>query len=300
MEHKPRSLIGPLILITLGVLILLANLGYLPLSIWQIAAQYWPLILILVGLDIIFGRRSWVGALAILVLWLAVIGGVLWLAFTQGGGLVPIGAATTEQLSQALGDIKSATIEINTGASSVFVTALGLDTANLMDGKFAHPENTGIVKKYNVNGTEGRLSLNEEGQTVTPFNASTSRWDVALYPAIPLSMRVNGGIGNANLDLGALSVPLLDINAGVGSVAVIAPKTGATKIKINGGVGSVTITIPSGVAARIRADSGLGGIRIDETRFPKSGKMYESADFASATNKIEVEVDGGVGSITIR
>jgi hypothetical protein len=62
----------------------------------------------------------------------------------------------------------------------------------------------------------------------------------------------------------------------------------------------VTITIPSGVAARIRADSGLGGIRIDETRFPKSGKMYESADFASATNKIEVEVDGGVGSITIR
>ncbi|MBI5651857.1 MAG: hypothetical protein HZC40_15685 [Chloroflexi bacterium] len=300
MEHKPRSLIGPLILITLGVLILLANLGYLPFSIWQIAAQYWPLILILVGLDIIFGRRSWLGALAILVLWIAVIGGVLWLAFTQASGLVPMGATTTEQINQALGDIKTATIELNAGASSVFVTALGSDTANLMEGKFAHPESTRIEKKYSVNGTEGRLALNEEGNKITPLNASSSRWDVALYAGIPLAIRVNGGIGNVNLDLGALTVTSLDINAGVGSVSALAPKTGATKIKINGGVGNATITIPPGVAAHIRADSGLGGIRIDETRFPKAGKIYESADFASAANKIEIEVDGGVGSVTIR
>jgi hypothetical protein len=300
MEHKPRSLIGPLILITIGILLLLANLGYLPVSIWQIAAQYWPLILILVGLDIIFGRRSWVGALAILGLWIVVIAGVLWLAFTQGGGLVPMGAAVTEQINQTLGDIKIATIELNAGASTAFITALGSDTANLMEGKFAHPETTRIVKKYNVNGSEGRLGINEEGNRVTPLNAQTSRWDVALAVGIPLTLRVNGGIGSVSLDLSALTVTLIDINAGVGSVNLTAPKTGATKIKINGGVGSATITIPPGVAARIRADSGLGGIRIDETRFPKSGKMYESADFASATNKIEVEVDGGVGSITIR
>ncbi len=300
MEHRPRSIIGPLILITIGILLLLANLGYLPLSIWQIAAQYWPLILVLVGLDIIFGRRSWLGAITILVLWVALLAGVLWLAFTQGGGLLPMGATITEQIAQPLGDIQSATIELSAGASTVFVTPLGSDTANLMEGKFGHPEGTRVIKTYNVSGNTGRLALKEEGNPAAIIGASNSRWDVRLYPQIPLSLQINGGIGRVDLDLGALNVTSLDINAGVGSVTVATPKAGAMRIKINGGVGSATITIPPEVAARIRVDSGLGGIRIDESRFPKSDKIYQSADYASATNKVEIDVDGGVGSVTIR
>lgn len=300
MEHRSRSIIGPLILITIGILLLLANLGYLPLSIWQIAAQFWPLILVLVGLDIIFGRRSWLGAIVIVVLWIALIAGVLWLAFTQGGGLLPMRAAITEPLNQPLGDITTATVELSAGASSVFVTSLGTDSANLMEGKFAHPEGTRVIQSYNASGTTGRLVLREEGNPVTVIGASTSRWDVGLYPQIPLALQINGGIGRVDLDLGTLNVTSLDINAGVGSVTVAAPKAGAMRIKINGGVGSATITIPPEVAARIRVDSGLGGIRIDESRFPKSDKIYQSADYASASNKVEIDVDGGVGSVTIR
>lgn len=181
MEHRRPSLIGPLILITIGVLLLLANLGYLPFSFWEIAARFWPLILVLIGVEILFGRRSWIGAIVILVVWVALIAGVLWLAFTQGAGVLPARASMTEQITQSLGDIQSATVDLDVGASTVFVTALNSDTANLMEGKFSHNENTRIVKTY----SNGRLALKEQG-AYSGFPAiSTSRWDVAFYPQIP-------------------------------------------------------------------------------------------------------------------
>ena len=53
---KSKSLIAPLILITLGVLFSLSNLGLLP-RLEPYFAQWWPLILILVGVGLLV-RRS--------------------------------------------------------------------------------------------------------------------------------------------------------------------------------------------------------------------------------------------------
>ena len=53
---KSRSFIAPLILIILGVLFLLSNLGLLP-RLGPYFAQWWPLILIIVGVSLLL-RRS--------------------------------------------------------------------------------------------------------------------------------------------------------------------------------------------------------------------------------------------------
>lgn len=301
MEHRRPSLIGPLILITIGVLFLLANLGALPFSFWEIATRFWPLLLILIGLDIILGRRSLLGSLAILLLWIALVAGVLWLAFAQGGGLLPSAAMVSDELAQPLGDIKSATVELNIGTARTNVTTLGSDTNDLMKGTFRHAAGTRVVKTYNVAGSEGRLALKEEGVSFVFFGGgSVSRWEIGLNPQVPIALRINGGVGRATLDLAALNLTSLNIDAGIGAVDVTTPKSGVVTLRVNGGVGSATITIPPGVAARIRVDGGLGGIRVDESRFPKFGSVYQSADYATATNKIDIDVDGGVGSITIR
>ena len=48
-----HGIIGPLILITAGLLLLVDRLGLVSLSIWSILWNVWPVILILIGLDII-------------------------------------------------------------------------------------------------------------------------------------------------------------------------------------------------------------------------------------------------------
>lgn len=298
MEQRRPSLIGPLILITIGVLFLLANLGMLPLTFWEIAARYWPLILILVGLEIIVGRRSIIGALVVVGVWVALIAGVIYLSFA-GGGILPSPALITDQLAQPLGDIQSASVDLEIGWAHVNLSALAPDSTDLMKGTFRHAQGSPVVKTFDVKGSEGQLSLKEEANAIF-FGPSSSRWDVALSPHIPLALRVNAGVGRAGLDLSALNVPSLNIDAGVGNINVTVPKMGNTSVRINGGVGAVTVTIPDGVAASIRVDGGLGGTRVNESRFPRFGDVYQSADYAGAANKIDLEVDGGIGSINIQ
>jgi hypothetical protein len=252
----------------------------------------------LIGLEIIVGRQSIIGGLVVLVLWVAIVGGVLWLSFTQASA--PTGGSAIEELAQPLGNITSAVVDLNIGVATTNVTALEPGTTDLMKGKFTHAPGVRIAQTYSVVGSEGRLTLKEEGVPWMLGSAHTSRWEMGLNPTIPLTLRINGGVGRATLDLSALNVPSLGIDAGVGSLVVTTPSTGVTLMRVNGGVGNLTITIPQNVAARIRVDAGIGSIRVDQARFPKTGDTYQSADYTSASNKIEIEIDGGLGSITVQ
>jgi hypothetical protein len=54
---KPRSRVGAYILIGLGIIFLLSNLGWLP-GLRAFMAHWWPLILIIVGILLLIKRSS--------------------------------------------------------------------------------------------------------------------------------------------------------------------------------------------------------------------------------------------------
>lgn len=54
MNGKP---VGALILITLGVIFLLKNLGIADIRIFDLLSVWWPLILIVVGISMLIRRR---------------------------------------------------------------------------------------------------------------------------------------------------------------------------------------------------------------------------------------------------
>jgi hypothetical protein len=53
-----RNLITALVLITLGVLFLLNNLGYTNLSLGRLITTWWPLVLILIGIHLLLRDRD--------------------------------------------------------------------------------------------------------------------------------------------------------------------------------------------------------------------------------------------------
>lgn len=65
-HRRPRSLFGPLLLIALGIVFLLNNLGILRGDGWNTVVQLWPLILIVIGLDSLYQRQGLVGAIFII------------------------------------------------------------------------------------------------------------------------------------------------------------------------------------------------------------------------------------------
>ena len=69
---------------------------------------------------------------------------------------------------------------------------------------------------------------------------------------------------------------------------------------MNGGAASVHVEIPDGVAAQIRVRGGLSTFNIDQTRFPLvSDGLYRSADYATAQNRVDLDIETGLTSIEI-
>ena len=74
-RRRRRSIVWPVILITIGVIFLLQNFGLLSWSIWGSLWRWWPIILILVGLELFLGGagRGLVGLLVVALLALVAV-----------------------------------------------------------------------------------------------------------------------------------------------------------------------------------------------------------------------------------
>jgi hypothetical protein len=126
-------------------------------------------------------------------------------------------------------------------------------------------------------------------------------WDLALAEDIPLDLQVETGASESRLDLSRLKVTNLKVSTGASDTKITFPEAaGLTRAKIECGMASVNIVIPDGVAAHIETSSALGSTAVDTNRFPRSGGAYQSPDFDSAENRIDMRIEMGMGSVTVK
>ena len=85
------SIFLPLILIGLGALLLLRNAGLIQVSIWDVVGRLWPLIPVLIGIELLIGQRSpRASVLVMLLVSIGIIAGIALFASDPGpvsGGL---------------------------------------------------------------------------------------------------------------------------------------------------------------------------------------------------------------------
>ena len=62
---------------------------------------------------------------------------------------------------------------------------------------------------------------------------------------------------------------------------------------------SLTLEVPSGVAARIHSRMALGAARSTRPASRALAEGYESPDYASAANRVDIDISGGVGSVKV-
>ena len=136
---------------------------------------------------------------------------------------------------------------------------------------------------------------------IFPWNWKPYHWRLGINPNIPVEMHIESGLSDSQIDLSILQVTKLRVETGLGSTNITMPSNaGFTDAKIKTGLGSADIGIPNGVAARIRIDGGLGDSDINTHRFPKNGKYYQSPDYETAANKIDLKIEYGLGSVSVK
>lgn len=252
------------LLIIFGLVLLLDNLGLLGnIDIWNLL---WPFFLIALGAWILLGT-----------------------IFRR--------APQTEHASVPLEGAQNARVRVRHGAGRLEVSA-GAGMGLLAEGDF-----TGGLEyhsKLQGNTLEVKMSPPEQNFPFAWSPGTTLDWSFGLTRDIPLSLDFETGASESHLNLRELRLTELRLKTGASSTTIDLPaKAGFTRVSVESGAASVNISVPEGVAARIQTKGGLSTIQVDGQRFPQMGGVYLSADYESAANKVEMDIQMGVGSVTI-
>ncbi len=297
-ERKRRSsLIGPTILIGLGIVFLLNNMGILDWNVWEVIFRLWPVLLIAAGLDFLLGRRSVWGSLLALVLTLAILAGVLWL-FGEGIGIGQV--LSTEEVRQDLDGATQAEVAIEPGIGTLHVHALP-ESASLVEGVIRLGRGERVTRDFSVEGETATFTLQSEGASV-PFAGGWGgerAWDLGLNPDVSLRLEISLGVGESDVDLTGLTVSDLDVSLGIGQTTVILPDEGRFQARIDGAIGQTIVIIPAELAARIRVDTGLAGSQLPDN-YQCQDDVCTSPGYGSAENRVDLEVSQAIGNVTIR
>jgi hypothetical protein len=259
------------VIVILGVLLLLNSLGVIQVDVWSLM---WPFVLILFGV------------------WM------LWGALRGGGGL------EREEISIPLEEAQSARVRLQFGAGRVRADSSAAP-GELMSGSFSG----GVAQKVSRTGTavDATLSVPSSafGLVWAPWiwgPRGGLEWVFGLSKEVPLALDVEVGAADVRLDLSELQVTDLKVETGASATEVTLPAgSEMTRAKISCGAASVNVRVPAGVAARIQYTGGLSGFSIDRSRFPRVGAgRYESPDYGTAANRVELHVEAGVGSVNVR
>ena len=183
---KSSRLFWGVILVVLGGLLLLKSLGIITFNVWLI---FWPVILVMAG---------------------------VWLLF---GPALNKGKTETVNLDFPLESIQEAVIDVNHGAGTLKISG-GAAPDQLMAGVFTG----GVDSRLEKIGTGASLLLNPSSNVVWGFpggiGAEGFRWDFRLTDAIPWDMRLHTGAGEARIDLSTLRVHKLTLETGASSTII--------------------------------------------------------------------------------
>ena len=307
---RPRHVVGPLILLGAGVLLLLNNLEVVRWTIWHDLWPFWPLLLVLLGLEaFVTGRVAW-GTLVMLIVLLPFVG----LAVSAGSfgsrwrdATTPSPDRLSSSMSQPLGETRAAAIEVEYGAGALQIGPLPDDLAvsTLADAQVYGRGSVRFEQTGQAEPGRSRLRIlqRDDGRGVEQGGFGLGRLDVRLSPAVPLELKVSSGVTDATLNLEALRIPSLTIETGASQSTIILPARGETMAQIEGGAAKLDVTVPPNVAARIILGDGPNAVSIDETRFPRLGRQgreYRSAGFDGATDRVTLKIDVGASRLVVQ
>lgn len=234
-------------------------------------------------------------------------------------GRISVGETRTVEETVARQDASHVEVDLRMGAGQLNVAA---GSGELLEAEFTfNVDAWEPVVEYDVSDGRGQLTVSQpelEGIGI-PDNDVRYQWDLRFNEATPLTMEVDLGAGENNLDLADLNLRTLRMNTGAGAVDVnlggtlesLRMETGVGEINLNlahsweqdlearisGGVGSLTVLLPSDVGARVTVRQGIGSV--DATGLTESGNTYTNDAYGESDVTLDITIEGGIGDVSL-
>lgn len=289
-----NGIVGPSLLIGLGLIFLLNNFGFIIVDVWQMIFSLWPLLLIAIGFDILIGRRSWLlSLLGVGVVLLILVASIRLMSGTTS-------LASGETFSYPAAGVEQAEMNFDIPVGTSKFAALEAGSDDLLTGQVPEGGGVTIQDQFLVESGQASFHLSTQGAFVAvPGITSPYYWEFLIAQEIPLGLQVSQGAGSANLDLVDLSLTDLTLSMGAGQITVSLPEGQSFSGKLSGGVGQLVVIVPPDTGVRIQSGSAIAALSVPPG-YEQSGAVYTSPNYSSASERIDLELSLAIGSVIVK
>jgi hypothetical protein len=282
---RPPHLVFPIVLIGIGIALLLITTGAVSEDAGWRLLQLWPVLLILIGIELVF---TWaVPNVAGRVL-TAITLVVLMLAAVVYATVAPSGGAnsTGSDFSAATGTVQQPLLVIDAAGTNI-----KLESASLGDNLYsAHFDiATGGQPRAQLDAANSRLTVSIEHQLGGIFSAPGRSDSVAvrLNDQLPWDIQLNGAGINTTADVSGLNLHSVRISgAGTKLTATLPAPSGIVPVEVSGVGCTITLTVPAGTAA---STTGTG----------VATSVTNNTTGASGLDRYEISVSGVATKLTV-
>ncbi|MEO6797162.1 MAG: DUF5668 domain-containing protein [Candidatus Dormibacter sp.] len=301
MTHRTRGLVFPVLLIAIGIIFLLVNTGVLSPDALQRLGDLWPLILVILGLQLVLNHtlsrpQARVAGLAAAAL--IIVAAVAYALLAPAAQL----GMQHQESSEPLQGLTAATLDLRYSGATIDLHAAALGN-QLFTAQVDYPSGE---QPPDVTLNRRAATLDLSGGGPSPFHlfggSRERHLAVTLTNRIPWSVKISGGAAAMTLDLASLPLSRLEISGGASRVDVSLPKpTGPLVVDVSGGATSLSLRAPAGSEWRVSVSGGVSSLDINGNRSGAIGDLqHQSPGYAGATDRLTIDVSGGVSQVDFR
>ncbi len=289
-----------LILIGIGLLFVLRNLGII--HWWTIGSlwRFWPLILVVVGINIIFRSHPVVTT----VTWLGFFAIVIGFAVTNPATSpwhqqVNMNTTRHQQVDLTVpmdDQWEEGLLTLNVGALKLKLEAEDSELFSVT----GFPYQPDFRVEDAANGRKKEIYLSTGSVTIGMPYDEFGESVITLHPALKWHIDAKMGAAATEMDIRDLTVEGLTLDVGAGDFRVIMSEpTINSRVKINAGASQVVLDVPKEINARIEADNVLSQTSIDGRYWHQQGSTYYSKNYDDAKPFVDISVKMGVGRFEV-
>lgn len=280
-------------LLAAGIIWALVNFNVISLSVFSSIFTLWPLILVVIGINIIFRNKKAVKAVSWLVL-LAVV--IVYGHYHTGDASLGNENRVNKNVSvEKTADIRSGELALKLGGLKLAVDS---HTDKLVQADFSKDS---VLYGSDTSGGKTVVSFNSSSRSnAFIMNRGGLTGRISINPDIPWDIDINAGAIDGSIDLSGVSAGNINIKAGAAKLELIlGDKADSCDVNISTGVSKLLLRVPEAVGVRMGKSGALINANLNDLDWVEKDDFYTSPNYDDSQKKINLKLTTGLCKIDI-
>lgn len=280
------------ILIVIGIVFLLINLGYISFSILFGIFDLWPLILIVVGINVLFKNKSIVSFITWTLFFIILVLYGLYYGEISNIGTTGYNTNFKKPMETLYGEL-----DLDIGAAKINIESAQSDLLNAS----LQGSNLNYTDTYKNNKETAVFNFKSKNYNKVNLNNKNNNYSFKLNKDVIWDLDFDLGAVSGVLNFEEIPIRSMDLDFGAGNLDIILGSNySKSKLKIDSGASNLNILIPENTGIKIKLDTALTKTNIDSLNLSKEGDYYVSSNYEEASTKLDFDIDMGVGKVDFK